>query len=54
MLLDSSGFSAVLVATNRVMARLNIIYRLPQQWLLASLIYPPKPHGEKPNQAGLF
>jgi hypothetical protein len=30
------------------------IHRFPNQWLLISVIYPPKPQSEDPNQAGLF
>jgi hypothetical protein len=30
------------------------IHRFPNQWLLISLIYPPKPQAGNPNQAGLF
>jgi hypothetical protein len=33
---------------------LGTIHRFPGQWLLISLIYPPKPPSENPNQAGLF
>lgn len=33
---------------------LGTIHRFPNQWLLISLIYPPKPPVENPNQAGLF
>jgi hypothetical protein len=33
---------------------LGTIHRFPHQWLLISLIYPPKPPAENPNQAGLF
>ena len=33
---------------------LGTIHRFPGQWLLISLIYPPKPLAENPNQAGLF
>jgi hypothetical protein len=30
------------------------IHRFPHQWLLISLIYPPKPPADNPDQAGLF
>jgi hypothetical protein len=33
---------------------MGTIHRFPHQWLLISLIYPPKPPVENPNQAGLF
>lgn len=33
---------------------LGTIHRFPGQWLLISLIYPPKPPAENPNQVGLF
>jgi hypothetical protein len=33
---------------------LGTIHRFPDQWLLISLIYPPKPPVENPSQAGLF
>jgi len=33
---------------------LGTIHRFPKQWLLVSLIYPPKPLAENPDQAGLF
>jgi hypothetical protein len=33
---------------------LGTIHRFPHQWLLISLIYPPKPPAENPNQTGLF
>ncbi|MBU0588184.1 MAG: hypothetical protein KJ852_11345 [Gammaproteobacteria bacterium] len=33
---------------------LGTIHRFPGQWLLVSLIYPPKPPVEGPDQAGLF
>lgn len=33
---------------------LGTIHRFPGQWLLVSVIYPPKPQAEDPNQAGLF
>ena len=33
---------------------LGTIHRFPNQWLLVSLIYPPKPLVENPDQAGLF
>ena len=33
---------------------LGTIHRFPGQWLLVSLIYPPKPLAENPDQAGLF
>jgi hypothetical protein len=37
-----------------LMFLLGTIHRFPHQWLLISLIYPPKPPVENPNQAGLF
>jgi hypothetical protein len=33
---------------------LGTIHRFPGQWLLISVIYPPKPLAENPNQVGLF
>jgi hypothetical protein len=33
---------------------LGTIHRFPNQWLLVSLIYPPKPPVEDPNQGALF
>jgi hypothetical protein len=33
---------------------LGTIHRFPSQWLLVSLLYPPKPRAENPDQAGLF
>ena len=33
---------------------LGTIHRFPGQWLLISLIYPPKPPAENPDQVGLF
>jgi hypothetical protein len=37
-----------------LMFLLGTIHRFPHQWLLISLIYPPKPPVANPNQAGLF
>ena len=37
-----------------LMFLLGTIHRFPDQWLLVSVIYPPKPPAENPNQAGLF
>jgi len=37
-----------------LMFLLGTIHRFPSQWLLISLIYPPKPPVENPNQAALF
>lgn len=37
-----------------LMFLLGTIHRFPHQWLLISVIYPPKPLAENPNQAGLF
>ena len=37
-----------------LMFLLGTIHRFPHQWLLISLIYPPKPPADNPNQAGLF
>ena len=37
-----------------LMFLLGTIHRFPHQRLLISLIYPPKPPAENPNQAGLF
>jgi hypothetical protein len=33
---------------------LGTIHRFPDQWLLISVIYPPKPQVDNPSQAGLF
>ena len=33
---------------------LGTIHRFPGQWLLISVIYPPRPPAENPNQAALF
>ena len=37
-----------------LMFLLGTIHRFPHQWLLISLIYPPKPPADNLNQAGLF
>ena len=37
-----------------LMLLLGTMHRFPNQWLLVSVIYPPKPPAENPNQAGLF
>jgi hypothetical protein len=37
-----------------LMFLMGTIHRFPGQWLLVSVIYPPKPPAENPDQAGLF
>ncbi|KAF1022145.1 MAG: hypothetical protein GAK37_03402 [Pseudomonas sp.] len=40
--------------TRNLMFLMGTLHRFPKQWLIVSLIYPPKPHSEDARQIALF